>query len=708
MTAMTALTAPAATPVRDLGIARLRIQPGRPAALAVGGSPARVPSLPLVECLTVETGRAFVDHRLTRTAQGAALRPVTLEEKEGPWPHHLLTQRDETTGLVALTDLWRPTPASLRVRTRVRNDGAAPLHLTALSILSATVLPGAPLDDLDLMTAPSAWMAEQRWRHQRLGKELVDVGTAVHGQSSRDALRLSAESGWSSSRWEPVGILTDPAGGQALAWQVEHNGAWTVEVSRRGDVLGLVVCGPTDLQHGWMRVLHPGQEAATPTAALVLSDGGWQGAAVELTAYRRALRERTAPTTDPAPVVFNDYMNTLMADPTAERLATLVPAAARAGAEVYCIDDGWHSDEEDGAWWDAVGAWEPSARRFPEGLGATLDLIRAEGMSPGLWIEPLAVGARSPLARSLPAEAFMRRGGSLLIEQGRLRLDMRHPAAREHLDAVVDRMVGYGIGYLKVDDNYSAGAGPDAGADSAGDALLEHSRAWAGWLAALGRRHPGLVVENCASGGMTTDYALLAAARLQSTSDLQDPLRYPPIAANAPLTVLPEQAASWGYPQPGMSDEEIVYTLVTSLAGSVYLSGHLDRMSDHQIALVRAAADLAKALRTHLCRDAPWWPADVAGWNDPWVVAARAASPHSREGILLVWHRPGLGSGAPEILLPALADCDVEQIYPPRDLVPEPGLRAEPGPHGLRLTGAATPLARAYLVRSHHCVNDAA
>ena len=73
---------------------------------------------------------------------------------------------------------------------------------------------------------------------------------------------------------------------------MEHNDTWTVEVSRRGDVLGLVVCGPTDLQHGWMRVLHPGQEATTPTAALVLSDGGWQGAAVEFTAYRRALCER--------------------------------------------------------------------------------------------------------------------------------------------------------------------------------------------------------------------------------------------------------------------------------------------------------------------------------------------------------------------------------------------------------------------------------
>lgn len=105
-------------------------------------------------------------------------------------------------------------------------------------------------------------------------------------------------------------MVTDPATGQSLAWQVEHNGAWTVELSRRGDVLGLAVYGPTDLQHGWMRTLRPGEEVVTPTAALVLSDAGWQGAVAGLTAYRRALRERTAPTTAPAPVVFNDYMNT--------------------------------------------------------------------------------------------------------------------------------------------------------------------------------------------------------------------------------------------------------------------------------------------------------------------------------------------------------------------------------------------------------------
>lgn len=175
---------PAPAPAtRPLGPGWLRTEPDQPAALALGGSASHVPDLPLVERLTLETGRAFVDHRLTCTAQGAALRPVSLEKTLGSWPHYLLTQHDEATGLSALTDLWCPTPTSLRVRTRVRNEGTRSLHLTALSVLSTTVLPGAPLDVLDLMTAPSAWMAEQRWRHQRLGTELVDVGTAVHGQS---------------------------------------------------------------------------------------------------------------------------------------------------------------------------------------------------------------------------------------------------------------------------------------------------------------------------------------------------------------------------------------------------------------------------------------------------------------------------------------------------------------------------------------------
>ncbi|GAV93917.1 alpha-galactosidase [Actinomyces denticolens] len=206
-----------------------------------------------------------------------------------------MTQRDSATGLLALTDIARPTEASWRLRTTLRNEGATTIALAAVSLVSATVLPGARLDDLDLLTARSGWMAEQRWRHQRLGEELVDIGTASHGQSPRDTLRIGSESGWSSGLWEPAGYIIDPATGQAVGWQVEHNGAWTVEISRRADRLGLVAYGPTDLQHAWLHRLAPGEEITTPWAALAFSEDGWQGAAAEMTRYRRALRSALAP-----------------------------------------------------------------------------------------------------------------------------------------------------------------------------------------------------------------------------------------------------------------------------------------------------------------------------------------------------------------------------------------------------------------------------
>lgn len=104
----------------------------------------------------------------------------------------------------------------------------------------------------------------------------------------------------------------------------------------------------------------------------------------------------------------------------------------------------------------------PSTTRFDGGLEAVLDMIRDNGMAPGLWIEPLAVGVNSPVAGELEP-LCMKRAGVTIVEQDRMRLDMRKPEARAYLTDVLDRMVGYGIEYLKVDDNYSIGTGPDEG-----------------------------------------------------------------------------------------------------------------------------------------------------------------------------------------------------------------------------------------------------
>ncbi|MDQ0664503.1 hypothetical protein QFZ35_003001 [Arthrobacter ulcerisalmonis] len=368
-------------------------------------------------------------------------------------------------------------------------------------------------------------------------------------------------------------------------------------------------------------------------AALAISRDGLQGALAQMTAHRRALRGPIF--SRQPPVIYNDFMNTLMGDPSTERLLPLVTAAADAGADIFCIDAGWYDDTTD--WWDAVGEWQPSTARFPNGLSEVTDAISSSGMGVGLWLEPEVVGVRSPVAASLPEEAFLQRRGVRIVEHGRYHLDFRHPAARAHLDETVDRLVAdFNTVYFKLDYNITAGTGTDLGASSSGAGLLGHNRGYLDWLDGVKARHPQVIIENCASGAMRQDYALLARLDLQSTSDQQDPLLYPPIAANAFLSVLPEQAANWSYPQPEMDDEEIRFTLATGMLGRMCLSGFLDRMTTGQLALVREAVSVHKEILPEIQASTAFYPSGIPLWKDQWLSVGLRAS---ERDLITVWHR---------------------------------------------------------------------
>ena len=137
------------------------------------------------------------------------------------------------------------------------------------------------------------------------------------------------------------------------------------------------------------------------------------------------------------------------------------------------------------------------------------------------------------------------------------------------------------------------------------------------WLDRVLDRYPGLTIENCASGGMRTDYALLSRLQLQSTSDQQDFLRYPAIAVAAPAAIAPEQSAVWAYPQPEFTDDEIAFTLCSAMLGRIDLSGHLDQMSAGQQELVAQGVRVYKQIRADLARAVPLWPLGLPGWSDP-------------------------------------------------------------------------------------------
>jgi alpha-galactosidase len=578
--------------------------------------------VPLVEVVLTGHGRTWSGERFIDTTVGSRLVLRGHETAEdGEWRRATIRLTDPETGLAADVILNTvPGSGLLRSQVRLVNEGDAPLHLESVSTLTLGGIAdqAGGLDGLTLHWADNDWLAECRWHHAAFRDRVVSLNRSAHGHEGRGCFERYSQGSWSTGRHLPLAALTDGCGG-AWLWQIESSAGWRYETAEREGAAYLALFGPDDAHHQWRQTLAPGEEFTTvPTVLVRAKTGGLDAAFGELTAYRRRIR-RGHPDHRALPVIYNDYMNTLMGDPTTEKLLPLIEAAGAAGAEVFVIDAGWYDDDAQG-WWDAVGAWEPAERRFPGGIQQVLDAIRQHGMTPGLWLEPEVVGVRSPLARSLPPEAFFRRGGVRVTEHGRHHLDLRHPAARAHLDRVVDRIVGeWGVGYLKLDYNINVGPGTENGTESAGAGLLGHHRAHLDWLASLLDRHPGLVLENCGSGGLRMDYAQLSVAQLQSTSDQQDPRRYPPIAAAAATAVTPEQAAVWAYPQPHFDPDEIAFTMTTALLGRIHLSGFLDHMSEQQFALVRSGIGVYKRIRPEIGDALPFWPLGLPSWEDTWL-----------------------------------------------------------------------------------------
>jgi alpha-galactosidase len=668
--------------------------------LAAGGAaaPSSDAALPLLDVIVTGEGRAWSGGRYCESEAGGRFRYAGHSEHpaDGPWRELRVDLDEPVTGLraeIRYQILAGPRAAAaggLRCRVRLENRGPRPVTVESVSSFLCGGLGTGPgpddLADLDLLWAENDWMAEGRWQTRPLRDALPDLNRRALGADPRGCFSLTSAGTWSSGRYLPTGAIVNRRTGHAWAWQIEHNGGWhwqAGECTHRsaghgpgphgrhapaGAVSGayLALLGPASAEHQWQVTLSPGDAFTTVPASVAVSRGGFDGAVAGLTALRRAIR-RQHEDSHRLPVIFNDYMNTLMGNPTTARLLPLVEAAAEAGAEYFCIDSGWYAEIDQG-WWDTVGAWRPSQTRFPGGIAEVLDRIRQAGMVPGLWLEPEVVGVNSEVARQLPADAFFQRGGQRIVEHGRYHLDLRHPAAVKHLDQVVDFLVGdLGVGYLKLDYNIAVGPGPDTDGVSPGAGLLAANRAQLDWLDAVLDRHPGLVIENCSSGGMRTDYALLSRMQLQSTSDQQDYLRYPPIAAAAPAAIAPEQAAVWAYPQPGFSDDEIAFTMAGAMLGRVHLSGHLDQMSGHQRELVAAAVQVyQKSIRPAIAGSTAFWPLGLPRWDAPWIALGLRGPETSHLTVWRRWPEPGPGAGQVTLAVPHCRGAQVtaELLYP--------------------------------------------
>ncbi|KAL9575775.1 hypothetical protein ACKAV7_000132 [Fusarium commune] len=579
---------------------------------------------------------------------------------------------DERAGIsvTAHLSVYRDVPV-LRSAVTITNESKSSdvivTQISSLTIGGLTTRSNEWNKDYVLSTATNSWFREAQWRKHYLPEIGIDkngICELCDGHSGSQAtFSLQNRGSFSTGSHLPMGILESKSNSDTWAWQIEHNGSWRWEIGDYKDSIYIAAGGPTKADHDWRHTLYPGDSFTSPPVSLTRVSGCSQDAIRALNDYRRRII-RPHEDNKRLPIIFNDYMNCLMGDPDEDKIEALLDPVAQSGAEYFVIDAGWYADDSN--WWDDVGLWEPSKRRFPSGFKTLMDKIKSKGLIPGLWLEPEVVGVRSVVGQRLPEHAFFQENGQRVVERGRFQLDYRHLEVRAWMTKVVDRLVlHYGVGFFKFDYNIEVIQGTDApGSSSTGANQLLHQRCYLDWVRSLLDRYPNLVIENCSSGAQRMDYAMLSVHSLQSTSDQQDPILYAAIAAALPTCVLPEQSASWAYPQPEWSDELNAFTVVNSLLGRVYLSGRLDRLSPSQMDLITEGMHAYRTIRQHLVTAHAIWPLGLPRWHDDWL----SLGLETNNGLYLaVWRRRG--SCSKEIPLPKLAGSgkvQVNVLYPKR------------------------------------------
>jgi alpha-galactosidase len=113
---------------------------------------------------------------------------------------------------------------------------------------------------------------------------------------------------------------------------------------------------------------------------------------------------------------------------------------------VFQVDDGWQC---------AVGDWRPNAR-FPSGMDQMAARIGAAGLVPGLWLAPFIATPDASIIRAR-RDLFLRDDHGDLLTAGYNwggpyhALDLTLPAAQDHVAELIERVVGWGYRYLKLD-----------------------------------------------------------------------------------------------------------------------------------------------------------------------------------------------------------------------------------------------------------------
>ncbi len=265
-------------------------------------------------------------------------------------------------------------------------------------------------------------------------------------------------------------------------------------------------------------VLYPGETIRTPRMLLLFYEGDrWQGQNLLrqfILAHHRPQRSGKPLV---APVTCGNWGGTRAAvhlDNIHKIIQEKLPI------EYYWIDAEWFGT---GGWPANVGNWTVKQDLYPGGFRPLSDALRQSGRELMLWFEPERVFKGTPWHKEHKDWLIDIGADSLLFNLG-------NPAARKFLTSFVNEKIKqFGLGCYRQDFNmdplpYWRAADPP---DRQGMTEIRHIEGLYAFWDELLQRNPGLIIDNCASGGRRIDLETIGRATpFWRTDGPRDPIAH--------------------------------------------------------------------------------------------------------------------------------------------------------------------------------------
>ena len=361
--------------------------------------------------------------------------------------------------------------------------------------------------------------------------------------------------------------------------QLAHNASWQMELYRVDENLA-VSGGLADREFGhWMKKIMPQEHFMSPEAIVTVC----HTQSIDCFTRRLADAGQNAADAGPEceqdlPIVFNEYCTT-WGNPSHENICEILNKIKEKGFTYFVIDCGWYKKE--GVPWDiSMGDYIPSESLFPMGLEATVQEIKKAGLKPGIWFEIENVGKASDAYEN--TEHLLHLDGKPLTTTRRRFWDMTDPWVKDYLsERVIGFLKKYGFEYMKMDYNDTIGMGCD-GYESIGEGLRRNMAAAREFVEKVKKEIPGIVLENCASGGHRLEPSYMALTSMASFSDAHECAEIPVIAANLHRTVLPRQSQIWAVIREKDSLKRVAYSVAATFLGRMCISGDVWKLNEEQ------------------------------------------------------------------------------------------------------------------------------